>query len=220
MVRFRPVAFSRIEPWSWPIEPPPRNWNRSERRVPTLALFPCGVLLALLAATGVVQAAEQPTNSHPTHLLLTDRFGKARAFSTNEVSSALHPPAGISLRRQIPTGPKGAPQPQDVRERILESKAPREWFSPTPPMLKPYLANLDEYGNTAIQPGAVFAVEPLSQAAQAAKYAISEAGLRYYFYQSLAMVSMTDVASGASALQYYTASFYGKWAIIERTNAG
>ena len=32
------------------------------------------------------------------------------------------------------------------------------------------------------------------------------------------MVSMTDVASGASALQYYTATFFGKWAVTEVTD--
>ena len=34
------------------------------------------------------------------------------------------------------------------------------------------------------------------------------------------MVSMTDVATGASALQYYTATFLGKWAITEVTEQG
>ena len=55
------------------------------------------------------------------------------------------------------TAPKGSPQSEETHQRILESKTGREWFSPTPPALKPYLANLDEYGNTAIQPGPVFA---------------------------------------------------------------
>jgi porin len=136
------------------------------------------------------------------------------------VGSSLHPPAFTGLQKQIPTAPKGSSQSEDVRQRILESKTGREWFAPTPPVLMPYLANLDEYGNTAIQPGPVFSVEPLSQAAQAGKYVLSEAGLRYAFYQSLTMVSMTDVASGASALQYYTATFFGKWAITEVTNVG
>jgi porin len=34
------------------------------------------------------------------------------------------------------------------------------------------------------------------------------------------MASMTDVQSGSGALQYYTATFFGKWAITELTNAG
>jgi len=59
----------------------------------------------------------------------------------------------------------------------------------------------------AIQPGPVFPIEPLSQVAQAGKYALSDVGLRYSFYQSFTMISMTDVATGASALQYYTGDF-------------
>lgn len=80
--------------------------------------------------------------------------------------------------------------------------------------MMPYLANLDDYGNTAIQPGALFDFEPVVPA-QAAKYALSDVGLRYSFNQSLTMVSMTDVASGASDLQYYNATFHGKWAVTE-----
>ena len=101
-----------------------------------------------------------------------------------------------------------------MRQRILESKTGRQWLPSTPPVLMPYLANLDEYGNTTIQPGALFDFEPLVPV-QAAKYALSDVGLRYSLYQSLTMVSMTDVASGASALQYYTATFFGKWAVTE-----
>ena len=108
----------------------------------------------------------------------------------------------------------------EVRQRVRESKTDRQWFPATPPVMMPYLANLDEYGNTAIQPGPVFAIEPFSAAAQSVKYGASELGLRYSLYQSLTMVSMTDVASGASALQYYTATFFGKWAVREVTSEG
>jgi len=44
--------------------------------------------------------------------------------------------------------------------------------------------------------------------------------LRYDFYQSVTMVSLTDAASGASALQYYTATFNSKWAVAEATQSG
>jgi len=46
--------------------------------------------------------------------------------------------------------------------------------------------------------------------AQSAKYALPDVGLRNSFYQSFTMVSMIDVASGAGALPYYTATFFGK----------
>jgi len=107
-----------------------------------------------------------------------------------------------------------------VRQRIAESKVGRQWFPTTPPVLMPYLAGLDEFGNTAIQPGAVFPIEPHSLFAQQAKYALSDIGLRYQLWQSFTMVSMTDVAAGASALQYYTATFVGKWALSEVPDEG
>ena len=178
------------------------------------------VLTAFIAAACTACAADTNTNAAPNHLLLIDRLGKPVRASTNEVSSSLHPPASVGLGQQIPTSPKGAPMSDEVSQRIRESKTGREWFPSTPPVLMPYLANLDEYGNTAIEPGPVFSIEPSSEAAQALKYEASELGLRYSLYQSLTMVSMTDVASGASALQYYTATFFGKWAVTEATSEG
>ena len=113
--------------------------------------------------------------------------------------------------------------PEAVVRRIAESKkhqADWQWFPATPPTLMPYLANMDEFGNTAIQPGAVFSDDPLSRYPQSAKYRLSSQGLRYSFDQSITMVSLTGTASGASALQYYTASFNGKWAVAEAAQSG
>ena len=187
-------------------------------------LSPCHVWgLAFVCMVAVVRGAcatETGTNETSKPLLLLDSFGKLVRVPTNAVDPSLHPPAAVGLEHQIPTAPKGTPQSEEVRQRIQQSKTGREWFPSTPPIMMPYPANLDEYGNTAIQPGPVFSIEPLSQSAQAGKYALSEVGLRYSFYQSITAVSMTDVASGASALQYYTATFFGKLAITEVTNAG
>lgn len=108
----------------------------------------------------------------------------------------------------------------ETRQRILQSKTGREWFPTTPPVLMPYLGGLDDFGNTAVQEGALIPIEPQSLLAQKAKYALSDLGLRYGLWQSFTMVSMSDVASGSSALQYYTATFVGKWAVTEVTNAG
>ena len=188
---------------------------------PELSLL--SVLLAAVAGFVVVlavSAAEPQTNPVSRQFLLNDRLGNTTPVPTNEVHSSLHPPTSTGLGQQIPVPDKGTTQSDDVRERLIESQTGREWFPPTPPVLMPYLANLDEYGNTAIQPGPVFPTEPLSQVAQAGKYALSDAGLRYSFYQSFTMISMTDVATGASALQYYTATFFGKWAVTEVTNQG
>jgi porin len=173
--------------------------------------------LAMLALAFDAAQGQTHTNSAP--LLLHDRLGRTVHASTNEVNPVLLPPPSTGLSNQIPTAPKGTPQSEEIHRRILESKTGREWLPPTPPVLMPYLANLDEYGNTAIQPGAVFPVDPLSKIPQAGKYAASDVGLRYAFYQSLTMVSMTEVNAGASALQYYTATFAGKWAVTEMPDA-
>ena len=189
------------------------------------ALGRTAVLLALaflLAAAAVLAsvAAEAQTNAAPQDLLLLNRFGKSIRVSTNDVAPSLHPPAPVGLGHQIPSPAKGAAMSKEVRQRIVQSKTDREWFPSTPPVLMPYLAGLDDFGNTALQEGALSPREPQSMLAQKAKYALSEVGLRYGFWQSLTMVSMSDVASGSSALQYYTATFVGKWAVTEVTNAG
>jgi porin len=176
------------------------------------------VLFAVAALMPVAAAAQ--TNASPDHLLLLDRFGRPIRVSTNEVAPSLQPPASVGLGQQIPSPRKGAPMSEEVRQRIVRSKTGREWFPRTPPLLMPYLADLDDFGNTAVQQGPLISVEPQSLLAQQAKYALSELGLRYDLRQSFSLVSMTDVASGSSALQYYTAAFVGKWAITELTNAG
>jgi porin len=174
------------------------------------------VVLAGIAILGAWRAlATLPTNPPPADLLLIDRFGKPVHVSTNQVPSSLLPPSGQGLGHQIPASPKGSPMPEEIQQRIQQSKTGREWFPATPPVLAPYLGGLDDFGNTAVQPGALIPIEPQSLLAQQAKYAVSDVGLRYGLWQSLTMVSMSDVASGSSTLQYYTATFVGKWAITE-----
>jgi hypothetical protein len=105
----------------------------------------------------------------------------------------------------------------------VQSKSGQEtlqWLPATPPVLAPYLGNLDEFGNTAVQPGAFLSTDPLSQVAQAGKYWLSGLGLRESFYQSLTTIRMTDTASGSSTLQYYAADFLGKWAVFEVPHGG
>ena len=137
-------------------------------------------------------------------------------------NSTTNQPASGPLK-QIPLTPKGAPLPDEVRQKISASKAGQEgvqWFPATPPVLPAYLGNVDEFGNTAAQAGAVIPHDPLSRGVEAGKAWLSEAGLRYTFWQSLSMVSMTDVASGENTLQYYTATLQGKWAVFEAPKGG
>jgi porin len=188
------------------------------RQLGTAAALASACLLNLAAQTPDPAPPASATNS--PHLLLIDRFGNAATASTNEVSPSLYPSAPSGLRNQIPHTPSGTPQPEAVRQRIIESKTGRVWFPPTPPMLPPYLAGSDEQGNTDFQPGALLPNDPLSHYPQALKYWLSDLGLRYSFHQSLSLLSMTDVASGSGALEYYTAGLAGKWAIAEAPSDG
>jgi hypothetical protein len=142
------------------------------------------VAVACFACVLAVAAAESQTNQVSEQFLLKDRLGNITQVPTNEVPSSLHPPTSTGLGQQIPVPAKGTTQSENVRKRLIESKTGREWFPPTPPVIMPYLANVDEYGNTAIQPGPVFPTEPLTQVAQAGKYALSELGLRYSFIRA------------------------------------
>lgn len=193
------------------------NRGRAIARIPRLPLLASGLATAAVLA---FTAAGAQTNTGPNEMLLIDRFGNPVHVPTNEVPASLQPPASVGLGQQIPSPAKGASMPEETRQRILQSKTGREWFPTTPPVLMPYLGGLDDFGNTAVQEGALIPVEPQSLLAQKAKYALSDLGLRYSLWQSFTMVSMTDVASGSSALQDHTATFVGKWAVTEVTNAG
>ena len=181
------------------------------------------VLVTAGPVTVAALSAEPRTNAPPSHFLLHDSLGNVVRASTNDVHRSLHPPAAVGARRQIPATTKGVPQSEEVRQRIVASKSGQEtlqWFPATPPVLAPYLGNLDEFGNTAVQPGAFFPTDPLSQTAQAGKYWLSGLGLCESFYQSLTTVQMSDTASGSSALQYYAVDFLGKWAVFEVPHGG
>ena len=181
-------------------------------------------MIVLAASTATLAAVDAPpSNAPPTHFLFRDSLGNVVRVSTNDVHRSLHPPAAVGAGRQIPAPTKGVPQSEEVRQRIVESKSGQEtlqWFPATPPVLAPYLGNLDEFGNTAVQPGALFSTGPFSQMAQAGKYWLSGLGLRESFYQSLTTVRMSDTASGSSTLQYYAADFLGKWAVFETPGGG
>jgi len=183
------------------------------------------VIFADAAAGGLDPASvpATPTNARPAHFLLYDSLGKVVRVATNEVQRSMYPPNAIDVERQLPSSAKGSSQAEEVRQRISASKAGTEtltWFPATPPVLAPYLSGLDEFGNTAAQPGGFFATGPFSQVAQAGKFWLSGVGLRESFYQSVTTIGMSDPASGASTLQYYSADFLGKLAVFESPGGG
>ena len=194
---------------------PPRTigrWNCNRRFVAVI-----GVAL-LLAATA---RAESVSNSAPTHVLLLDSFGRTLHISADELPKSLLPPKDARLENQIPTPIRGVPVSHHVLHRAAEART-NSWFQffpAAPPPLMPYLAALDELGNTALQPGGLFSEMPLEPYVQRGKFWLSEHGFRYSLDQTINFVNLTDVMQGDNALGFYTFDLLGKWTIFDAPHA-
>ena len=156
-------------------------------------------------------------------VLLLDSVGRVVKVPTNEMPAALHPPAAVGMKHQIPEPTRGASQSDAVRQRLHQGREGQEefhFFPSVPPTLMPYLASQDEFGNTVSRPGALIAYVPAEPAVQGAKYWLSEHGLRYSLKQTLTYASLSDVMQGASMLGYYTFDFAAKGAVYSAPAAG
>ncbi len=182
------------------------------------------VALALVLWAGVMTtrgAATVESNSVPGDMLLLDNLGRVVTVPTNEVPSAFRPTTDIGVKHQIPDPVAGASMPREIQQRTRESAVGFQFFPATPPPLMPYLASLDDYGNTAFRPGALFpSFEPLEGPVQGAKYWLSDYGFRYSLQQTATFVSMTDVMKGDNNLGYHTFDLKSKWAIFNAPDAG
>ena len=184
-----------------------------------------GFLIAWLGASAAaVFAAElNPSNSVPDKMLLLDNLGRTVRVPTNEISQKLHPPASIGMKHQTPEPIEGVNLPDDVLLRPEESRAGEvafQFFPAVQPRLMPYLASLDEHGNTALRPGALTPFVPLEELVQGGKYALSAYGFRYSLEQTFTGVGLSDVMKGDKSLAYYTIDLKAKWAIFDAPVAG
>jgi len=180
--------------------------------------------LAISVWASVALAAEQAsTNAPAAGLLLTDSLGRHVEVSTNAVPRQLHPPGPTGLVRQIPQLKKGAVVSGPVLARAHEANKGLDdlhFLPPAPPTLAPYLMGLDEFGNTAIQPGSLVQVSGFDTPVQRAKYWLSDYGLRYSLQQTLTCASMTGIQQGDSNLGFYDLDFHGDWAVYNWRSAG
>jgi len=180
--------------------------------------------LALLLSALTLYAVEPTSSSSPPHeLLLLDSLGRAVIVPTNQVPQSLQPPVSVGLQRQTPNPLPGASLPPEVSGRLQDARVgapPFQFFPAVPPRLMPYLASQDEFGNTALRPGALFNFVPLEAPVQSAKYWLSEYGLRYSLEQTCTYVNMTDVKKGDNQLDYYTFDLKAKWAVLDAPAAG
>ena len=185
---------------------------------PSVTLRFSGAVAALLACgTATVRPGEPAaTNAPANQVLMNDDFGKLVVVPTNAMSSQFRPPSGISITNQIPSPTPGTPIPALVQEREQNQRAGREqlqFFPPFSPPLASYLASVDQFGNTALKPGALFPWAPNDVLPQRVKYWASEVGLCYSLQQTVTFVNMTDVMQGDNNLGYYTLAFAAKWAV-------
>ena len=98
----------------------------------------------------------------------------------------------IGLQRQIPNPTPGVKHAVgDSATGARASTSGFQFFPAAPPPLMPYLASQDDYGNTALRPGALFFFVPLEGVVQGGKYWLSDYGFRYSLQQTITYVSMT-----------------------------
>ena len=186
--------------------------------------FTAPIVALVTALVGAAAAADQPLSNAPPHdILLTDSLGHTVHAATNQVPQPTHPPSAAGLPHQFSGALEGAKGSAEVLTRLDEARAGQvgwQLFPAVPPRLPSYLFSVDEYGNTAIRPGALITYDPLDVLPQYAKYWASEYGLRYSLEQTLTYVSMTDVVKGDNTLGYYTFDFKAKWAVFDAPGAG
>ena len=140
---------------------------------PTLRCY-AAVGAVLACGTALLRPAELgATNAPGDQMLMTDDFGTLVVVPTNAMSSQFRPPSGISMTNQVPSPTPGTPIPGPVREREQNQRAGQDelrFFPPFPPPLAPYLASVDQFGNTALKPGALVPWAPNDVLPQRVKY--------------------------------------------------
>ena len=181
------------------------------------------VITLIISSVNVLAGDYSPTNAPSGEILYTDSLGRTVKASTNDVPRKLQPPADLGLKHQIPQLTKGTSSTGEARQRNEESRegaAGFQWFPNFNPLLMPYLASQDEFGNTAIRPGSLVSLFPLEPWVQGGKYWLSEYGLRYSLQQTLTYASLSDVMKGDSSFGFYTFDFAAKWAVFNAGDAG
>jgi porin len=176
-------------------------------------------------STALTVSAADPSPSDPPagEMLLTDDLGNAVRTPTESVAQGLRPSSAIGLKHQTPRTHKGLKLTGEVLEKLeaLWSDLPKfAFFPPVPPPLMSYLYSNDEFGNTAIRPGALIDVAPFEPQVQGAKYWLSRHGLRYSLEQTIGYAGITDVVQGESNLSNYNLDFAAKWTVFDARSAG
>jgi len=156
-------------------------------------------------------------------MLLYNQMGKAVHAPLDSVHPKLQPPSSVGLKYQTPNTHKGVSLRSEVLDKLesIWQDLPKfEVFPAAPARLMPYLYSNDDFGNTAVQPGALVPIVPLEREVQGAKYWLAGHGLRYSLQQTFTYAGMSDVATGDGDLGNYNLYFPLKWTVFEARGAG
>ena len=181
-------------------------------------------------ATGLVILAgpvstngQSVSNTPPERILLLDPFGHAVEVPTNALPADLLPPSRVGLENQFPDLLEGTQVPEEIQRRH-EAAEKRlfgfQFFPEVQPRLMPYLASVDDFGNTALKPGPLFATDLAEPLVQQPKYWLSEYGLRYKLEQNLTFLTMSDVMQGDQSQGFYSLDLKSKWNLFDARDPG
>jgi porin len=95
-----------------------------------------------------------------------------------------------------------------------------QWIPKSEAKLAPYLEGVNTWGSECLQPGSLFASDPVSDAAQAVKTALAEVGIFYRLDNSYSFIAMSDVARGESVLNYYNMQLLASWVVFDSVDLG
>lgn len=95
-----------------------------------------------------------------------------------------------------------------------------EWFPATQPKLASYLASINQYDDNCLRSGALFASDPVSEAAQWVKRELAKVGITYRLNQAYGLEVMSDVTRGKNVLNVYTMQLLANWVIFDSPDIG
>lgn len=171
----------------------------------------------VVSCSGVLWGAEEQTKSEDKQILLTNKYGETEVIAPDKEIPAMR---GYSKNQaQIPTHKRGSILDDRVLERQKAAHV-EEWDRHTkiskpcvpvlfpanqPPMGKS-LATIDQFGNTAIQPGAILKKGPITDLNQKIKYYLSNYGFDYSLHMAHVLASMDNRVAGTPSFQQYATS--------------
>lgn len=175
-----------------------------------------------VSCTGVYAAS----SVQPSSVLLTNKYGETEAVAPHNETSTMR--AHSAEQAQIPTHKRGALLDDQVYTRQQTAYSAEQarhqkkagqgawvWFPSNQPPMGKALAPIDQFGNTAIQPGAILKNGPITDLNQKLKYYLSNGGFDYSLHMAHVLGSVDNRVGGTPYFQQYATSvFETRWNLL------